>query len=74
MSTGNKHKNIIAQHSTVQSLGYYCQHTNKLSRKLHALSREHNTNRGNSANNNRDATKTSKWMELVHFTGFSQVG
>lgn len=74
MSTGNKHKNITAQHSTVQSLGNYCLHTKKISHKLHTLSGEHDTNRENSANNNRDATKTSKWMKLVHFTGFSQVG
>lgn len=74
MSNGNRHKTIMAQHSIKQSRGYYCLHTSKLSCKLQILSGEHNTNSGNFANNNRNATKTSKWIELVHFIDFSQVG
>lgn len=74
MSNRNRHKTVMAQHSIIQSLGYYCLHTSKISCKLQILSGEHNTNSGNFANNNRNATKTSKWIELVHFTDFSQVG
>lgn len=70
MSNGNRHKSIMAQHSIIQSLGYYCLHTSKISCKQQILSGEHNTNSGNFANNNRNATKTSKWTELVHFIDF----
>lgn len=74
MSNGNRHKTIMAQHSIIQSLGYYSLHTSKISCKLQILSGEHNTNSGNFSNNNKNATKTSKWIELVHFIDFSQVG
>lgn len=43
----------MAQHRIIQSLGYYCLHTSKISCKLDSLSGERNTNRGNFANNNR---------------------
>lgn len=69
MSNGNRHKSIMARHSIIQSLGYYCLHTSKISCKLQILSGEHNTNSGNFANN-RNATRTSKWIELVHFIDF----
>lgn len=37
LSNGNRHKIIMAQHSKIQSWGYYSLHTSKISCKLQIL-------------------------------------
>lgn len=64
----------MAQHRIIQSLGYYCLHTSKISCKL-AISQGSAILTGETLpTTTENATKTSKRTELVHLIGFSQVG